>query len=550
MSTLTTGQAIVHSLLNHGVDTLFGIPGAHMYDFNDACQRRSDQLDFIGTRHEQGAGYMAFGYAKSTGRVGAYTVVPGPGVLNSAAALCTAYGATTPVLCITGNIMSDLIGKGRGQLHELPDQLATLRGLTKWAQRIEHPTEAPQVLAEAFRRLRTGRVGPVAVEAPWDVFGMKAEMDPDYTVEIPPPPEPDPEAVERAARMIAEARNPLISVGAGALHSGDAIQELATLLQAPVTAHRSGKGIVSEASPYGMSMTAAFEYWQNADLLIGIGSRLELQHFRWRWLPEGLRTVRIDIDPAEFDRVKPDVGVIADSASGTAALVAALGKRIGKRPSRADEFEAIKRRARAEIQSVQPQLGYLDAIREVLPDDGFFVEEVSQVGFTARFGFPVYKPRQYVTCGYQDNLGFGFNTAMGVKVANPGHPVVAVCGDGGFMYGVQELATAVQHRIGLVTIIFNNGGFGNVRRDQINTYEGRLLGCDLANPDFVKLAESFGAAAYRADNPRQLRTTLERAFKDDAPVIIEVPLERGSEASPWPFINPRPHGTGKPEDIG
>src|ERR1700730_10217226 len=172
MPLLSTGQAIAESLIAHGVNTVFGIPGAHMYDFNDALARHKDELRFITTRHEQGAGYMAFGYAKSTGRGGTYTAVPGRGVLNSGAALCTAYGAIAPVLCITGNIMARLIGQGRGQLHELPDQLALLRGLTKWSERINHPTEAPRVMAEAFRQLASGRIRPVAVEAPWDVFGM------------------------------------------------------------------------------------------------------------------------------------------------------------------------------------------------------------------------------------------------------------------------------------------------------------------------------------------------------------------------------------------
>src|ERR1700685_1591485 len=232
MTVMTTGDAIVESLIAHGVDTVFGIPGAHMYDFNDALARRGDAIRFITTRHEQGAAYMAFGYAKSTGRVGVYTVVPGPGVLNSAAALCTAYGATAPVLCITGNIMSHLIGRGRGQLHELPDQLALLRGLTKWAERINHPTEAPRVMAEAFRQLASGRVRPVAVEAPWNVFGMKAEVTPTAPLGADPPPTPDPDAVAAAARLIAAAKRPLITVGAGALHAGEAVLALARLLQA------------------------------------------------------------------------------------------------------------------------------------------------------------------------------------------------------------------------------------------------------------------------------------------------------------------------------
>jgi acetolactate synthase-1/2/3 large subunit len=540
MSKLTTGQAIVKSLLAHGVDTMFGIPGAHMYDFNDACAEYKDDLNFVVTRHEQGAGYMAYGYAKSTGKVGTYTVVPGPGFLNSSAALCTAYGANTPVLCVTGNIMSHLIGKGRGQLHELPDQLATMRGLTKWAERINHPTEAPGVVAEAFRQLQTGRIQPVAIEAPWDVFGMEAEVNLDVSMELPPPPEPDPDMIANAVDLIKNAKNPMISVGAGALHAGEEILELAKLLQAPVTAHRSGKGIVSEDSAYGMSFAAAFEHWKNCDVLIGIGSRLELQHFRWNWFPKGLKTVRVDIDPTEFVRLKPDVGVVTDSALGAAALTEALSKEISSRSNREEEFIGVKARAAVAIRSVQPQMDYLDVIRDVLPRDGFFVEEISQVGFTSRFGFPVYEPRKFVTCGYQDNLGFGFNTALGVKVANPDKPVVAVCGDGGFMFGVQELATAVLHKINLVTCIFNNSAYGNVRRDQMNNYNGRLIGADLANPDFVKLAESFGAIAYRATNPKEFRVALERAFKDDAPVIIEVIVETGSEVPPWSFIHPAP----------
>jgi acetolactate synthase-1/2/3 large subunit len=539
---MTTGQVIAESLIAHGVDTVFGIPGAHMYDFNDALARRSDKIRFITTRHEQGAGYMAYGYAKSSGRVGAYTVVPGPGVLNSSAALCTAYGAMAPVLCLTGNIMSHLIGRGRGQLHELPDQLAILRGLTKWSERINHPTEAPGVMAEAFRQLSFGRIRPVAIEAPWDVFGMKAELTMGAPLAVPAPPAPDPDSVAAAAKLIAAAKRPLISVGAGALHAGKEILQLAKLLQAPVTAHRSGKGVVSDESPYGMCSVAAYAYWKDADLLIGIGSRLELQHFRWRWRPRDLKTVRLDIDPTEMVRLRPDVGIVADSAAGTAALLDALHPLTGKRGSREPEFLEIKARARAAIQAVQPQVSYIDAIREALPRNGFFVEEISQVGFTARFAFPVYAPRQYVTCGYQETLGFGFNTALGVKVAHPDKAVVSVTGDGGFLFGAQELATAVQHGINLVTVVFNNSSFGNVRRDQIQQYAGRLLGADLANPDFVKLAESFGVKALRASSPPDLKAKLQTILGADIPAVIEVPIERGAEASPWPLIQPPAHG--------
>jgi acetolactate synthase-1/2/3 large subunit len=260
-------------------------------------------------------------------------------------------------------------------------------------------------------------------------------------------------------------------------------------------------------------------------------------------MPQHLKTVRIDIDPTEMVRLKPDVGIVTDSVIGTTALVNALQSLL-QRPqaSKSAELAEIKARALRSIQSVQPQMDYINVMRDVLPRDGFYVEEISQVGFTSRFGFPVYEPRHYVTCGYQDNLGFGFNTALGVKVANPGSAVLSVTGDGGFLFGSQELATAVRFGINLVTVVFNNNSYGNVRRDQSERYGSRFLGADLTNPDFVKLADSFGVRGLRATSPRDLRLKLSEALRADQPVVIEVPVETGSESSPWPFLHPAPHG--------
>ena len=539
---LTTGEAVARSLVLHGVDTVFGISGAHMYHFTDALARESGNIRFVTTRHEQGAGHMAFGYAKSTGRTGVYTVVPGPGVLNSASALSVAYGANTPVLCVTGNVMSHLIGRGRGQLHELPDQLATLRGFTGYADRIDHPTEAPAIVAQAFREMHGGRVRPAAIEAPWDVFGQAAEVDLEVDRAIPAPPAPDSDRVAEAAALIREARNPLIVVGAGAQHAPGEVAALARLIQAPVTSFRSGKGVVGNDSPYGLLSAAAYEYWPKCDLLIGIGSRLELVHFRWRWMPEGIKTIRIDIDPTEFVRIRPDVGIVTDAGLGAAALIEALETSIDRRASREEEFLGYTAAAEAAIESVQPQVGFLKAIRAALPRDGLLVEEITQAGFTARFAFPVYGPRQYVTCGYQESLGYGFQTAVGVKIANPDKCVVSITGDGGLMFGIQELATAVQYGVNLVTVVFNNGAFGNVHRDQSTVFEGRLIGAELVNPDFVRLAEGFGAKGVRASNPAELKTALEEGFGEDGPVLIDVPIETGSEASPWPFAHPERRG--------
>ncbi|QKV20484.1 thiamine pyrophosphate-dependent enzyme [Oricola thermophila] len=525
-------------LIENGVNTVFGIPGAHSYELSDALARRSNDIRFIHTRHEQGAAYMAYGYAKSSGRPGVFTVVPGPGVLNAGAALCTAYGGNAPVMCLTGNIMSHLIGQGRGQLHELPDQLATLRGLTKHAERIEHPGQAADKMTAAFTEMLSDRQRPVAIEVPWDVFGQKGPAP-----DISPAPRRhtaiDPDAIREAARMVAGAKNPMIMVGGGALDAAAEVLELAETIQAPVASHRSGKGIVPDDNPHAMNLVAAYDYFRDCDLLIGIGSRLELQYMRWQWQPAGLKVIRIDIDPTEMVRLKPTLGIVGDAAEAARALTQALAGH--KATDRAAEFEAIRDRARKASEVVQPQMSYLDAIRRALPRDGFFVEEVSQMGFTARFGFPVYAPRQYVTCAYQDNLGFGYNTALGVKVANPDKAVVSVNGDGGFMFGAQEMATAMQHGINVVAIVFNNNAYGNVRRDQMNVFSERLLGADLKNPDFVAMAQSFGMAAERVDTPESLEKALEGALAKNAPALIEVPVERGSETSPWQFLHPAPH---------
>ncbi len=537
MPKMTTGEIITQSLIANGVDTVFGIPGAHMYDLVDALARES-RIRFIHTRHEQGAGYMAYGYAKATGRTGVYTVVPGPGFLNSGAAICTAYGANAPVLCLTGNIMSHLIGQGRGQLHELPDHLGTMRGLTKWAERINHPTEAGEIMRQAFSHLHSGRPRPVAIEAPWDVFGMASEVPTPEAATSLQAPQIDAELIEKAASMIAAAKTPMIMIGSGAVDAGDEVLALAKLLQAPVTAHRNGKGIVSDDEDLAMMAHAAWRFWPQCDLLIGVGSRLELQYFRWRWLPPGLKVLRLDIDPTEMVRLKPDLGLVTDAKAGVAALIDALQSKVGQRPSRVKEYRQLKADAAEALRSVQPQEEYLRVIRKVLPRDGFFVEEVSQVGFTARMCFPVYAPRQYVTCGYQDNLGFGFNTALGVKVAHPDKAVVSISGDGGFLFGVQELATARQFGINVVSIVFNNSAYGNVRRDQQQVYGNRLIGSDLVNPDFVALALSFGVLGKRASSPAELEVALTEALAADAPVVIEVPVPTGSDTSPWPFYHP------------
>ena len=539
MKTMTGGEAIVSGLVAHGIDTVFGLPGAQVYGLFDAFHQA--QLKVIGARHEQACGYMAYGYARSLGKPGVFSVVPGPGVLNAGAALLTAFGSNEPVLCLTGQVPTHFLGKGRGHLHEMPDQLATIRSYVKWAERIEYPGAAPTLVARAFQEMLSGRRGPAALEMPWDVFSQRAATGAAQVYDPFPAALPDFDHIKEAAMLVAASKHPMIFVGSGAIHAREEILELAELIDAPVVAFRSGRGIVSNAHELGLTMAAAYKLWPRTDLMIGIGTRMELpaSSFRWPFQPQGLKSLRIDIDPSEMRRLTPDVAVVSDSKAGTGELLAAIRKEGYRKTSgRRAEIAGASAAASKEIQTVQPQMTYLNVLREVLPHNAIVTDELSQVGFASWYGFPVYEPRTFITSGYQGTLGSGFPTALGAKVANPDRQVVAITGDGGFMFGVQELATAVQYNIGVVTLVFNNNAYGNVRRDQRQRYDGRVVAADLVNPDFVKLAESFGVAASRVTSPDHFRAALERGLAHGGPYLLAIEVERDCEVTPWTFIHP------------
>jgi acetolactate synthase-1/2/3 large subunit len=538
MTSMTGGEAIVSSLVAHGVNTVFGLPGAQVYGLFDAFHQA--QLKVIGARHEQACGYMAYGYARSSGKPGVFSVVPGPGVLNASAAMLTAFGGNEPVLCLTGQVPTPFLGKGRGHLHEMPDQLATLRTFVKWADRIEYPDNAPTMVSRAFQEMTSGRRGPATLEMPWDVFTQKADVAATKVLDPFPAPQADPDRIKDAAALIAASKTPMIFVGSGAIHAREEIMELAEMIDAPVVAFRSGRGIVSNAHELGLTMAAGYRLWPTVDLMIGIGTRLELTTMsRWPYRPDGLKSVRIDIDPVEMRRFTSDVSVISDSRAGTRDLLAAVRKAGYRKTSgRRAAIREASAAAQQEIQQVQPQMAYLNILREVLPHNAIVTDELSQVGFASWYGFPIYEPRTFVTSGYQGTLGSGFPTALGAKVANPDRPVVAITGDGGFMFGVQELSTAVQFNIGVVTLVFNNNSYGNVRRDQRNRFDGRVVAADLVNPDFVKLAESFGVAASRVTSPDHFKPALEKALGHRGPSLIAIEVPRDSEVTPWTYIHP------------
>lgn len=534
MARMTGGEAIVDGLLRHGIDTVFGLPGVQVYGLFDAFARNANRLRLINARHEQTTAYMALGYACATGKPAAYAVVPGPGVLNTTAALATAWGVNAQVLCLTGQVPSHLIGKLRGSLHELPDQLATLRSLLKWAERIETPSQAPDLVARAFQAMRSGRPGPVALEMPWEQFATAAEVSPQEPLPAHPNPPLDPQKIDALAKLVNAAKNPMIWVGGGAVHAGAEIRALAEKLGAPVVSFRAGRGIVDDRHPLGLTIAAGYKLWPETDLLIAFGTRLEVPTMRWGKAPSGLKMARIDLDPAEARRLRVDLHIVGDSADNAAALTAA----VSQRPQPSPAIAKAKADALQAIQRVQPQMTWLNTIRDVMPEDGILCDEMTQAGYVSWFGFPIYNPRGLITSGFSGTLGAGFPTALGVKVAHPDKAVVALTGDGGFLFGGSELATAVQHGINLVTVLFNNAAYGNVLRDQHRIYEGRDSGSALKNPDFQMYAKSFGVPSWHVTDADGLRKALTEALAANAPALIEVMTDIKQETPPWDFIAP------------
>ena len=535
MAGMTGGQAIVEMLRRHGVDTVFALPGVQNDALFEALYDARNSIRIIHTRHEQGAAYMAYGYAKASGRVGTYAVVPGPGLLNTTAALSTAYAGNAPVLCITGQIPLAMIGRGLGFLHEIPDQLGIMQRLTKWAARVEHPAAAPQLLNEAFRQLGSGRRRPVALEVPMDVLAQRAEVD--LADPVPPPPEPEisPEQAKEAAELLAKAKRPLLIIGGGAMDAGAEVIRIAERLQAPVIlSYSGGKGAVDERHPLVVNNPTGHRLWADADTVLAVGTRLQAQHVSWG-VDDALEIVRVDIDPTEINRVRrPKMGIVADARPALAAIDAALAAIVTSRPSRAREIAAAAETAATEIAKLSPQVEFAAAIRAALPEDGIYIDELTQVSYVARVTLPVYRPRTFIDSGYQGTLGYGFPTALGAKVACPDKPVVSVSGDGGFMYAAPELATAVRNGIGVIAIVFTDDAYGNVRRTQREDYDGKIIASELTNPDFAALAEVFGAKGVRATTPAELKTAISAAIKHPGPTVIAVPV--GEMPNPWKIV--------------
>ena len=525
MPVMTGGEALAQSLYREGVRVVFGLPGVQIYHALDGLAKEPG-IRFITTRHEQATTYMADGYARAGGGIAAALVVPGPGLLNAASGIGTAYSASSPMMVVSGQINTDLIGKDVGVLHEVRDQLSTVATITKWRAEVRQAADVPQAVHQAFLELRSGRPRPVAIEIPPDVLAQESDVE---LLEpgVFPPPSGDPAALEEAANALANSARPIIWAGGGVITSGAsaALCALAELLQAPVITTGEGKGAISDAHYLSLGVARGptdplRELFRASDVVLAVGTR-----FATAMADPGQQVVQVDIDPEEIGRNhERTMGVVADARVALEQLCALVGQNGRERPSRREEAEAVRAKHHDPATVREPQASFVRALRAAMPEDGVLVAGMTQVGYYSRPNFPVYHPRTYLTSSYFGNLGYAYPTALGAKVACPDKAVVAVSGDGGFLFNSQELATAVLHDIGAIAVVFKDDAYGNVLRDQENRFDGRVVGARLHNPDFVKLAQAYGADGVRAHDAQELERALAQAIERDRPALIEVPV--------------------------
>jgi len=530
---MTGAQALVASLAAEGVEVIFGLPGVHAMSIYDALYEHS-QIRYIGVRHEQAAAYMADGYARSTGRVGVCLTTTGPGAANTMSAMGEAYSSSSPVLEICTQIRSSLLEKGKGVLHETRDQLGMFRTVTGWNKRVESAEDIPSTVRQAMTKMRNSRPRPVQIEIPVDVLTVGADVEIAQSRKNQKP-TADETKVKEAVAALASSRTPVIWAGGGVVtaDASDELLELAELIQAPVLTTFKGKGVIPGDHPLSLGNWASAGEGRDllqglldgSDLLLAAGTRFSGQSTGEWSLRFPQRLFHIDIDPEEIGKNYPvSLAIVGDAGQVLQELLARLKESsVGEKTSRIDEVAVLRDTVREIVMATQgARLQVLDTLRSTLPRDAVAVCDMTMVAYVASRHFRVYQPRTFLYPGGFGSLGFAFPAALGAKVAWPEREVVAICGDGGFIMGCQELATAVQHGINLPVLVFNDAGYSVLRMTQDVQFSGRRIGVDLHTPNFVKLAGAFGAGGVRITRLEDLGPALKKALTADQPTIIEV----------------------------
>jgi thiamine pyrophosphate-dependent acetolactate synthase large subunit-like protein len=529
--TRSGAQLLVESLVAEGVDMLFGIPGVGTLAVYDAFVDQPS-LRHIEVRHEQSAVFMADGYARARGEPGVAFTSNGPGALNTVTAMATAHNDSVPVLHLVSENPPNVRRRGRGHFHDISDQFGVFRPVTAHAATVALPDEIPAAIGTAFSALRNRRPRTALVEFYNEALTGVATADPQgYTDRRPRP--IDQAALARATTAIASAERPMVWAGGG-VATPEASHSLLTIVErlgAPVITTQKGKGAIPGDHPLHIGNWAneppVRELIADSDLLLAVGTRFSyFPTGGWTLrLPD--RIVQIDIDPEELGRNYPvEVGIEGDAATVLMSIDAELNG-LGHVPSpwRQEVVASALARVRQGIGD-RPEIEVLEMLRTALPPETLVFNDPTTIAFWARSLWSTDRPRTWFVPSGFGTLGFALPAAIGAKMARPDTPSVAIIGDAGVMFTIQDLMTAVEHRVPIVTVVFNDRGYGVERRHQDHLY-GRRSGVDIIPPDFVALADAFGAAGMRIDDHALLGETVARALDSDRPVIIEVPNEFG-----------------------
>lgn len=529
LKTPNGADAAITALEANGVDTIFGIPGVHTLALYDALHGSS--IRHVLGRHEQGVGFMADGYARASGKPGVALVITGPGVTNVATAVGQAYTDSSPVFVLSSNVKREHLDAMRGNLHDLKDQMGVMAAVTQWNARVLSPDDAFATVSEGFRRIERGRPLPVHVEIPIDVLDEPAEAF-DRSVETSTKPVAGAGTIGQAAERLARAERIAIYCGGGAVSSGAAehIAALAERLNAVVVTSFMGKGAIPEDHP-----RAAGSLWEpgnaiddlvaGTDLLLVIGSKMGAQltfHFSLRYPKE---IIRIEIDPHEMTlNVTPDLAILGDAKAAVTDLLEELAKMPDHGGGVAVEEIAAARRSAEEGSFHYERLPYVEALRRAIPRDGILVGDMTQMSYVSCGLYPVYEPRTFFFPQGYGTLGFGMPAAIGAKIARPDKAVVCIAGDGGYQFTMSELGVAVQEKLGLPIVIFNDSTYSAVKEAQADSREGRYIGIDLVNPDYADLAKAYRIPGVRAHSPEEMEAEIVAALQRATPTIIDVPV--------------------------
>jgi acetolactate synthase-1/2/3 large subunit len=532
---VTGGSAAMAAAEAAGVDVVFGIPGVHTLGFYDALHDRN--IRHILARHEQGAGFMADGYARATGKPGVALIITGPGITNVSTAVGEAYADSSPVVVISSQVERAHAGRMRGNLHDLRDQSGLMNIVTKRSTSVAEFGDIAPLVYEAIRESVANRPRPVHVEVPLDLLAESGIFDPPQA-DRGYRPAPAPESISRAADLLARAKKPIIYVGGGANEASASITALAELLGAPVLCSVMGKGVVAEDHPYGLghawnpwtSENPVDELLAASDVVLVVGSKLGAQETNYWVMPLPKTMIRVEIDPQEvnLNYPNPTLPIVADAQATADALLEALRGREGIAPRTSPE-EVENYRARVKAANRDERFSpYVEAMRRAIPRDGIIVQDMTMMSYRMNDEFPSYTPRTYLFPSNSGTLGFSLPAAIGAKVGKPESPVVAVVGDGGFQFTMQELATAIQFEVTVPIVIFNDSTYTAVEGAMQHEFRGKVMATDLVNPDYVQLAAAYGIPGVRAESPEALEQAVIAAFERRGPTIIDVPIPKAT----------------------